>query len=458
MWSGGNCSIGTRPLERGVRAGRRLTLLPLRRYGLWHWRQRATASVRGPDAARRPGQPGMRILLAVHNAYTDHTSGAALTMRILMRWMAQDGHDARVLATARFDARPPASISQHLAEHGISPRRSPPSKSFLASVKHRTANLGPGRPTLDFTLDDVPVTMLLTGAPRNTPADRFEGEQFLFLLDQVFAEFTPDVLVTYGSHFVVQEAMRRARERGAVTVFALHNRGYEDRAYFACADHVITCSPFLAGYYRQRIGLRSTPLEPALDWDDVEAPDSMRRFVTFVNPSPHKGSMLFARLADMLGSERPDIPDARGAVGEHGGALNAIPGLDFGKYPHIMAAPATPRPADFFALTRILLVPSTFPEAFGRVAAEALINGIPPLVSDRGALPETVGAGGLVLPLPAWLTPEFLELPSKEEAQPWFDAVCRLWDDPACYKAASGSLVTMERPARIRSVVDYAAS
>ena len=384
----------------------------------------------------------MRILLAVHNAYTDHTSGAALTMRILMRWMAQDGHDARVLGTARFDARPPASINQHLAEHGISPRRSPPSRSFLASVKHRTANLGPGRPTLDFTLDDVPVTMLLTGAPRNTPADRFEGEQFLFLLDQVLAEFTPDVLVTYGSHFVVQEAMRRARERGALTVFALHNRGYEDRAYFACADHVITCSPFLAGYYRQRVGLRSTPIEPALDWDDVEAPDSMRRFVTFVNPSPAKGSMLFARLADMLGSERPDIPVLVVQSASTAGALNAIPGLAFGKYPHIMAAPATPRPADFFALTRILLVPSTVPEAFGRVAAEALINGIPPLVSDRGALPQTVGAGGLVLPLPAWLTPDSLELPGREEVQPWFDAVCRLWDDPACYKAASRSART----------------
>jgi glycosyltransferase involved in cell wall biosynthesis len=119
------------------------------------------------------------------------------------------------------------------------------------------------------------------------------------------------------------------------------------------------------------------------------------------------------------------------------GALNAIPGLDFGKYPQIVAAPPTPRPADFFALTRILLVPSTFAEPFGRIAAEALINGVPPLVSDRGALPQTVGAGGLVLPLPAWLTPETQELPSKEEAQPWFDAACHLWDDAACYQTAS---------------------
>jgi len=379
----------------------------------------------------------MRILLAVHNAYTDHTSGAALTMRILMRWMAQAGHDVRVLATARFDARPPASLNQHLAEHGISPRRSPPSKAFLRSVKNRTANLGPGRPTLDFALDDVPVTMLLTRAPRNTPADRFEGDQFLFLLEHLLGEFGPDLLVTYGSHPVVQAAMRRARERGAVTVFALHNYGYEDPSFFAHVDHVTACSPFLAGHYRQRLGLRSTPLEPAIEWDEVEAPDPLRRFVTFVNPSPHKGSLLFARLADRLGSERPDIPMLVVQSASTAGPLNAIAGIDFRKYPHIMAAPATPRPADFFALTRILLVPSTFAEPFGRVAAEALINGIPPLVSDRGALPQTVGAGGLVLPLPAWLTPEALELPSREEVLPWFDAVCELWDNPARYDEAS---------------------
>lgn len=31
-------------------------------------------------------------------------------------------------------------------------------------------------------------------------------------------------------------------------------------------------------------------------------------------------------------------------------------------------------------------------ESFGRVAAEAMINGIPPVVSNGGGLPDTVGA------------------------------------------------------------------
>ena len=389
----------------------------------------------------------MRVLLAIHNAYTDHTSGAAHSMRIMMQWLAEAGHQVRVLSTGRFDAKAPSSLAQHLAEHEIAAQRHPPPKRLLRAVQ-RPANLGPGRPTFEFILRGVPVTMLATSASANTPAERFEADQFLFLLDHVLGWFAPDVVLSYGGHPVVHETMRRAQVRGSRVVFTLRNYGYDDRRHYEHVDHVFTTSPYLSRYYRERIGLRSTGIESPIDWAEVEAPEEMRRFVTFVNPSPAKGSMLFARLADMLGSERPDIPILVVQSASSAGRLNAIPGLDFTRYPQIMASPATPRPADFFALTRILLVPSTFAEPFGRVSAEALVNGIPPLVSDRGALPETVGAGGTVIPLPAGLTPETRHLPSVDEVRPWFEAVCGLWDDPDRYREAS-------RRARAEAVARY---
>jgi glycosyltransferase involved in cell wall biosynthesis len=378
----------------------------------------------------------MRILLAVHNAYTDHTSGAAHSMRILMQWLQRAGHDCRALATARFDGTPPDDLNAHLSQLGVALRRRPPSKAFVRSVR-KPANMVVGCPTVDFTLEGVPVTMLQTRGKAGSPSERYEAEQFLFVLDDVFREFRPDVLLTYGAHSVVQEAMRRARSRRITTVFTVRNYGYEDRRYFEHVDHVFTCSPYLSKVYRQQIGLVSAGLESPIEWAEVEAPDEMRRFVTFVNPTPQKGALMFARLADMLGSRRPDIPILVVQSAASAGGLNAIQGLDFGRYPHIMAAPATPRPADFFALTRILLVPSVFHEPFGRVAAEALINGVPPLVSDRGALPETVRGAGRVLPLPAWMTEFTTELPTVEEARPWFDAVCDLWDDARAYATAS---------------------
>jgi glycosyltransferase involved in cell wall biosynthesis len=279
--------------------------------------------------------------------------------------------------------------------------------------------------------------MLLTRAQPGSPSERFEVDQFLFLLDGVLHQFTPDLLLTYGGHPAVQESLRRARRRDVITVFTLRNYGYEDRRFFQHVDHVFTCSPYLSDVYRQQIGLRSAGIESPIEWAEVEAPEEMRRFVTFVNPSLPKGSMMFARIAAMLGAARPDIPILVVQSATGAGRLNEIVGIDFGKYPHIMAAPATQRPSEFFALTRLLLVPSAFREPFGRVAAEALINGIPPLVSDRGALPQTVGRGGVVLPLPPSLTDTTRELPTPDEARPWCDAICALWDDEARYEEAS---------------------
>lgn len=390
----------------------------------------------------------MRILLAIHNAYTDYTSGAAHSVRILMQWLTEAGHLCRVLATARFDAMPPDNIDDHLAKLGVPLRWAPASRTFIRSVQ-KPRNRLVGRPTVHFTLDRVPVTMLLTLHNRADQPDRLEYEQYLYLFDEMITRFEPDFLLTYGPHPVVREAMRRARRRGVITVFTLRNRGYEERHWFKDVDHVLTNSPYLSDYYRQKLGLVSAGIESPIAWSEVLAPTASRAFVTFVNPSLAKGAAVFARLADMMGSERPDIPILVVQSATDAGSLNSIPGIDFGKYPQIMAAPPTPRPADFFALTRILLVPSVFPESFGRVAAEAMINSIPPLVSNRGALPQTVGSAGRVLPIPDWLTETSPQLPSAEEVRPWFDAVCELWDDPQRY--ADASALARQRAERLYS-------
>jgi glycosyltransferase involved in cell wall biosynthesis len=53
---------------------------------------------------------------------------------------------------------------------------------------------------------------------------------------------------------------------------------------------------------------------------------------------------------------------------------------------------------------RGLLMPSVWNEAFGRMPLEAMAQGIPVIASNRGALPITVGSGGICLPLeiPLW--------------------------------------------------------
>jgi len=40
--------------------------------------------------------------------------------------------------------------------------------------------------------------------------------------------------------------------------------------------------------------------------------------------------------------------------------------------------------------------------------------------------------------MPSWLNETSQLLPSAAEVQPWFDAVCELWDDAEAHKRAGG--------------------
>jgi glycosyltransferase involved in cell wall biosynthesis len=391
----------------------------------------------------------VRFLLINNHCISDPTAGVTQSLRTIMEWLADAGHACRILTTARFESRVTFTIDEHLLSQGVDISSLEPGETAdRARLKRRRSA---DRPVAQYTVRGVPVSLLLTRHNDELRPDAREGRQYLALLDRMLDEFAPSHLIACNGHPMILEGMARAHERRITTAFAVRGYGYYDPRYFEHVDHVFTCSQFLTDHYRDRLGLMSTPLEPPLDWSTVVAAAESRAFVTFVNPSRHKGLLLFARLADMLGSRRPDIPILVVQSGHSGGSLNAIPGIDFSKYPQIMAAPPVPAPADYFALTRILVVPSVWDEPFGRVAAEAMINAIPPLVSNRGSLPHVVGGdfgeggGGRVLPIPDWMTDTTTELPSEIEIEPWYEAVCALWDDPALY----GSMA-----ARARAIAD----
>lgn len=377
----------------------------------------------------------MRFLFAAHNVYTDHTSGAALSQRVLMEWLVAAGHQCEVLATARFDTVQPESIEDHLARLEVPLTRAPASKTFTRSVQ-KPKNVLIGRPTVRYSLAGVGVTTLLTAHNNMHERDPIEEQQFLFLFDEALRRFSPDVVLTYGPAPTPQDVMRRARKRGVITVFCLHGFGYYERWFYEHADHVLTTSPFLSDFYRTKLGVGSTAIPSPIRWAEVLAPTENRCCVTMINPSLMKGGALFARLAERLGIERPDIPVMAVLSTPFSHVLGEF-GIDFERFPHFVGTPPVPLPANIYALTKILLVPSVFAEPFGRVAAEALINGIPPLVGNRGALPDTIGGAGRVLPIPEWMTESGKDLPGSEEVKPWLDAIVELWDNPTRYAEAS---------------------
>jgi hypothetical protein len=72
-----------------------------------------------------------------------------------------------------------------------------------------------------------------------------------------------------------------------------------------------------------------------------------------------------------------------------------------------------------------------------------MMKAIPPIVSDRGSWPHVLagdfgeGGRGRILPIPDWMTFKTTTLPSELEVEPWYEAVCTLWDNRALYHSVA---------------------
>ena len=174
-----------------------------------------------------------------------------------------------------------------------------------------------------------------------------------------------------------------------------------------------------------------------------------------------------SRIAEVLSRRRPDIPLL---LVEGAGKASFLPqlGIDLSGVKNLRIMPNTPDPRQFYAVTKLLLMPSLMENA-GFVAMEAMTNGIPVLASNRGGLPETIGnsphpnplpegegtSGGFLFDIPARYTPETRDLPTAEEVEPWVETIIRLWDDRgrvrACEPGGARACPAMaSRPPRAR--------
>lgn len=165
--------------------------------------------------------------------------------------------------------------------------------------------------------------------------------------------------------------------------------------------HYIANSHFTAQAYRRRYGIEATVVPPMFRAERYRVKTS-RRFVTFINPHRNKG----VDIALALAARCPDIAFrfVEGwtlAPGEKAALMSRV-----AECGNITWTARTRDMGGIYADARILLVPSRWEEAWGRVVSEAHFSGIPVLASRQGGLAESVGPGGVLLdigePIDAW--------------------------------------------------------
>ena len=72
-------------------------------------------------------------------------------------------------------------------------------------------------------------------------------------------------------------------------------------------------------------------------------------------------------------------------------------GISLVRTGNLVHARSSPDVSTIYDMTNLLIIPSQWEEPFGRVALEAMYNGIPVIASRTGGLTESVGEGGLLI-------------------------------------------------------------
>ncbi|WP_084605056.1 glycosyltransferase family 4 protein [Desulfonatronum thioautotrophicum] len=283
-----------------------------------------------------------------------------------------------------------------------------------------------------------------------------EANSLAMILQKALKENFFDLVITYGSSPLSRDLQNIARKLTRKMVFFLANDSYHDPEVFSSMDVVICPSMFLRDLYRERLGIRPVALRDTISEQFIQTDidqsfagrDVLRRkgFVTYVNPSPVKGGTLFLRLVNMAFHNRPDITflvlEGRLTRSEWIKKFR----IDPGGIANVFWMPNQSDMRRVYQRTSILLFPAFWQEASGRIVAEAQLNGIPVIASDRGGIPEQLNGGGICLPNPPGCNDDFSTMPTEEQARPWLDAICRLLDDPDEYDKACTLALEASKP------------
>lgn len=357
-----------------------------------------------------------RLLWITRNCLVDHTSGASLDGREMLRQLKSRGCEIEILGATIFDAG----------------QGSPELRQQLDRVSE----------PLNFVKlpdGDLTHTLLTTASPQAQDMRLCEIDKLFSLYLNRLEEWQPDIVWLYGGRSFDLLVLAEAKRRGLATAFYLVNGNYGGKRWHEEVDLVLTDSQATADYYRRRAGIRARAIGKFIRKDSFVANIHERRHVTFINPTAEKGAYLVAQLALAMENRRPDITfeivESRGRWRGILEEVSAVQGKPREKLSNVVVIPNTSDMRPVYGRSRLLLSPSLWWESGNRVLVEAMMNGVPALVTNRGGPPEMIGDGGYVISLPkTFHKPPYKKALSRDALASIVALIERAYDDEPHYQ------------------------
>ncbi|WP_150081121.1 glycosyltransferase [Chlorobium phaeobacteroides] len=322
-----------------------------------------------------------RLLWANCYCLLDTSSGASISVREMLRQLARMGFEVAIIGATIFDSETGMSV-------------------LPANWKKRLE-------TVDIlVLSDPPLVhkLLMTNSHIRDRMMVFEEAKWYELYLHTLDSFSPDIVWFYGGRPFDYLIADEAKHRGIPVAAYLANGNYTKTRWCRDVDLIVCDSQATAGYYRARNGISPLPVGKFIDPDAVVAQEHVRRNTLFVNPSLEKGAALVVQIAMRLEKQRPDIRfevvSSRGNWSELVRSISALMGTPRDALENVLLTRHATDMRPVYARARIVLAPSLWWESGSRVLAEAMLNAVPAIVTDRGGNVEMIGGGGVTIALP----------------------------------------------------------
>ncbi len=325
----------------------------------------------------------MRVIFASERDYLpDRVDGAILSVHTLLELVQARGHDCEAIA-------------------GISTRS--PVRSWSYRVRR-----------------------LLTRRRSSGWPDRDNGYRtyraWSELVPQLLADritaLRPDLVLTQleGSEAIAASAVERSIPVILFVPdveFRWHHGALADSPLVV----LVGLSQFVASRVAERLGRAAVCLYPIVRFERYLVTDRRPRFVTMVNPVREKGIEVTLAVARRLPHREFLLVETWPLSGVRRRELEAR----LATLPNVRVRKQTLDMREVYRETAVLLAPSQWNEAFGRVLLEAQVSGIPVVASRIGGIPEALRSGAILLR-------------SDESAAKWAEAVEDVLSTPATYQ------------------------
>ncbi|WP_299545798.1 glycosyltransferase [uncultured Helicobacter sp.] len=342
----------------------------------------------------------------------DTSSGAAVQCKAMLEQLAKKGIVIKALGSFIFD--------------------SPRGATYFSKLEEELKNRGTQPVVINDEESEIEYHYTVCQSRLMENFTYAESWSFFQYFSMLCNSFRPDVAMGYGVGTSGIAIHAESKRRGIPFIYPIYNGNHPYYTFDDC-DLLITESQATADLYAARDRLNVQAGGIFIDKEKFVSKEREPKYITMVNPCPTKGLSIFAKLAHIAQKELPDVKflavDGRGSFAESIGTLHLS---DSEKTPftpkmfeNVDIASHTSNMREIYKLTKVLIAPSLAYESWGRVVSEAVLNGIPVIVSanNGGGLQEAMAGMGFAINAPEECLKDHLRIPTDKEIKEWLDAL-----------------------------------